>query len=67
MGGWQDKLLFKRFRQTLNRNWGVTNTIIREIREIGDNPRFRQQNGKRLSQRTLAQTFAKYGHTRVKV
>ena len=63
MGGSQDKFLFKRFGQTLNRNLGVPNSIIREIREICDNPRFRHQNGKRLRQRTLSQTFAKYGHT----
>ena len=59
MEGWQDKFLFKGLRQTLNRNLGVPNSIIREIREIRDNLRFRQQNGKRLRQRTLAQTFAK--------
>ncbi|RKU14099.1 hypothetical protein C6501_08740 [Candidatus Poribacteria bacterium] len=32
-GGWQDKFLFKRFRQTLNRRLGVPNLIIREIRD----------------------------------
>ena len=42
MGGWQDKFLFKRFRQTLNRRLGVPNLIIRAIGEIRDNLRFRQ-------------------------
>ena len=37
--------------------------IIRVIRVIRVNPRFRRENGKRLRQDTLAQTFAKYLHT----
>ncbi len=39
MGDWQDKFLFKRFRQTLNRRLGVPNLIIRAIGEIRDSDR----------------------------
>ncbi|RKU13157.1 hypothetical protein C6501_09805 [Candidatus Poribacteria bacterium] len=43
MGGWQDKFLFKRLRQTLDKHLGIPNSKIREICEICGNPRFRQK------------------------